>query len=195
MSCGQEHRTTSNFKNEITTERHKSFNRKNRHHLFLHQNLSEFNRTLLQRTSSIDPVSITLCSYDHFCCDLSYKYSGNLSYYFVVYSGLSPVGGGTYNLGVQQCGVVWCKTSDIDTCAFVESGALDEDTFGPFTITSSGMISDVVLPIGNVRNLSLIESSNFDFKSLGSLSSLSAKRPITNLLVAALYGRVFSRDN
>lgn len=176
----------------ISTERNTK--KENRYHNVAHQDLSGFTSAYLKPGQPGEILKVSLCSNESFCCDLSYQYTGNKIYQFVVFSGRANMIGGINDLGVQQCGVLWCKTLDHMTCAYVELGLPESDFFGPFEISSSSFQSDVVFPIGNARDLSLIPNKDLEFGRDGNTYFLRAPKPIRNHLSAAIFGRMYSRD-
>lgn len=168
---------------------------KNRFQNFYYQDLAEFAKVTLKPGTPDEVLEVSVCSNNNFCCNLSYQYTGSEIYQFMVFDGKSFIINGKHKIAVQQCGIVWCKTSDYETCAHVELGLPKSDFFGPFEISSSSFKSDLVFPIGLHRNLSLITNEKVIFVNKDTFFSIKAEAPVKNTLSVALFGRRFKEDD
>ncbi|XP_064090570.1 pantetheinase-like [Macrobrachium nipponense] len=148
------------------------------------------------------PQQAKACHDDGFCCSLSYYPTGKLNYSLVAYSGMVlemlP-----YHIYSQVCAVLWCQTDDVNTCTHVEEGLPESDTFGAFKL-SAPFDTGCVYPSLVHRNFSLAENSLYSFPDNPQLTSsteggilftLSTGGPVTDLLVTAMFGRWYSRDD
>lgn len=166
---------------------------KGRKHLVLHENLKNYSKTVL--ISSRGQVNhLTSCSNDNFCCSLSYQYSGNETYMFLVYSGKFGVGSDRYKLAKQVCAIVWCKSPEYKTCVHSELGFAEGTNFGPFNITSSSFKAETIYVSGIHQDFSLISNAHVSFNAKNSFATMKLNNPETNLMVAGLYGRWYCED-
>ncbi|KAF2363836.1 Carbon-nitrogen hydrolase, partial [Trinorchestia longiramus] len=129
------------------------------------------------------------------CCSLSYYYfsSNELMYRLVAYNGYYPAGNRL--LYVQVCGVLWCESTDINTCAILEpKPSTPSDFFGPFTL-SGNFSSDVTFPSAMMRNFSLIPNKIYGFEEKqNGYSEIKFNVGTFNLAMAYIEGRKYSAD-
>ncbi|KAL7645452.1 UNVERIFIED_CONTAM: hypothetical protein RMT77_003838 [Armadillidium vulgare] len=163
----------------------------NRPHIFKYEDLSQYTKVLLESSNFQKTSKSIACSQDNFCCTLNYKYSGNQTYYLFAYNGNITLGEGIYVVGMQTCAVVWCQNSDYDTCSRIETDSQVSDSFPYLEISSNSFSVDAVYPVHNHRNTSLIRNDVLEFKAQNKYSSIKSLKPIENLLVIALQGRIY----
>ncbi|KAA0203200.1 vanin-like protein [Hyalella azteca] len=129
------------------------------------------------------------------CCDLQYQYmaSEKQVYRSVAYSGLFPAG--VKLIYLQLCGVVWCKSTDVDSCSdYVTQMDASSDVFGPFNVAGN-FTSDITFPNAMTRNETLVSNDLYEFtEEPGYSSKLEFKQEVPFLLTSYLAGRNFSRD-
>lgn len=161
-------------------------------HVVFHERLEDYSSSSLLSSPLGDAFTVEVCNVDNFCCNLNYQYSGNLTYMLIALKGQFVVGG-RYQIGVQNCAVLWCKSYNINSCGVVDRSGL-EDEFGPFTLSSSSFTIDSVFPGGGHRNLSLVSHDVLQFSVEGENYSLSSNQPIKDFFGASLFGRWFAND-
>ncbi|XP_066974017.1 pantetheinase-like [Macrobrachium rosenbergii] len=164
----------------------------NRHHAIYFDDVSKYaNVPLVHDGDALQQAEA--CHADGLCCELSYYPTGKLNYSLVAYSG--PVLGDlpSFHIYSQICAVLWCQTNDVRTCTHVEEGLPESDTFGAFELSCS-FDTICVYPTLVYRNFSLAENSLYSVSSYPKLT-VSTEGPVSDLLVAGLYGRWYSRDD
>lgn len=175
----------------LNTEEEKE-DEEERVHVVFHERLEDYTSSSLLSGDEGDIFTVDVCSVDNFCCNLEYQYTGNLTYMLIALKGQFEVGG-RYQIGVQNCAVLWCKSYNINSCGVIDRDGLD-DEFGPFNLTSSSFTIDSVFPGGGYRNLSLVSHDILQYSVHGENYSLSTNQPIRDFFGASLFGRWFAND-
>ncbi|KAB7494994.1 Pantetheinase [Armadillidium nasatum] len=157
-------------------------------HVVLHESLEDYSSVVLQSGEEGQVFTADVCNVDTFCCNLTYQYTGNLTYRLIALKGQFLVGS-RYHIGAQNCAVLWCDGDEINSCGVIDrSGATDQ--FGPFTLSSSTFTIDSIFPSGGHRNLSLISKDTLHYAVNGDTYSVSSDQPISDLFYFFLIWKV-----
>lgn len=113
-------------------------------------------------------------------------------YRLLAYSGTRFVGFGHYEIGLQMCGMVTCRSSDINSCA--QPYAKPATTIDYLQIR--GNISALtVLPSVLNKDLLLLPNGYLNFDIGDGVVSLAGTRPLNDVLSIGLYGRDYEKDD
>ncbi|KAB7494993.1 Vanin-like protein 1, partial [Armadillidium nasatum] len=161
-------------------------------HFVLHESLEDYSSVTLESGDVGEVFTADVCNGDNFCCNLTYQYSGNLTYKLLALKGQFVVGD-AYYIGAQNCAILWCEGENINSCGLIErQGTSDE--FGPFNLSSSSFTIDSIYPAGGHRDLTLISNEVLHYTVDGSTYSVSADQPVTDLFITFLFGRWYAND-
>ncbi len=142
-------------------------------------------------------------------CALEYKFSDRRvakgSYALVGFRGRRPFGGGAHRLGVDVCGVVFCKeegAEDLSSCGkVVEAGDFDvtssSPTFETLLLSLRHPASERPVPVSlDARMQPLDPRTDVEYGREGKTrTELSLRRQVEDVYSVGLFARVYKMDS
>ncbi|XP_066982360.1 pantetheinase-like [Macrobrachium rosenbergii] len=180
---------------------HKQSTNQNMKQKYLHEDLSRYNHTILERTSPGVFAFQELCHVDNLCCNLTYEYPAeepeDIVYMLIAYSGIEERGEVVYLQYVQVCGVILCLNETIDSCGYFEEAYVPESAFRAYSL--SGTFSDrYIYPSVFTDALQLFGAEKWNYTLSESPDHYHAiihlHEEVNDLSMLSLFSRWFSRD-